>query len=71
VYVGELLEPGMRLAGPAIIETSRSTVVVHPGNEVSIDDYGNVLIELDAAWRPDLGGEVAARVTPEEEEVGS
>jgi len=46
VYVGELLEPGMRFGGPAVIETRGSTIVIHPGNDVSIDDYGNVLIEL-------------------------
>ena len=33
IYDGELLEPGMRFDGPAIVETKGSTVVVHPGNE--------------------------------------
>jgi N-methylhydantoinase A len=46
VYTGELLEPGMRFQGPAIVEAKGSTIVIHPGNEVSIDDYGNVIIEL-------------------------
>ena len=46
VYTGELLEPGMRFQGPAIVESKGSTIVIHPGNEVSIDDYGNVIIEL-------------------------
>jgi N-methylhydantoinase A len=50
IYAGESLEPGMRLAGPAIVETKGSTIVIHPGNEASIDEYGNVIIEL--------GGEV-------------
>jgi N-methylhydantoinase A len=49
VYVGERLEPGMRFSGPAIIETKRSTTVIHAGNDVSIDDYGNVLIELGSS----------------------
>ena len=30
-----LLEPGMRFAGPAIVETKGTTIVVHPGNEAS------------------------------------
>ena len=37
---------GMELTGPAIIEDSGSTTVVHPGNYVRIDSYGNVHINL-------------------------
>jgi len=48
IYAGELLEPGMRFDGPAIVETSGSTVVVHPGNEVAVDDYGNLVIHVSA-----------------------
>jgi N-methylhydantoinase A len=47
VYDGALLEPGMRLEGPAIIETTGSTVVVHPDNTLKVDTYGNLIIELD------------------------
>ena len=36
----------MRFDGPAVVETRGSTIVVHPGNEVAVDDYGNVLITL-------------------------
>jgi N-methylhydantoinase A len=46
VYVGELLEPGMSFEGPAIVETRSSTVVVHPGNELAVDGYGNLLITI-------------------------
>jgi N-methylhydantoinase A len=46
IYVGELLEPGMGFEGPAIVESRSSTVVVHPGNELTVDDYGNVRIEV-------------------------
>jgi N-methylhydantoinase A len=46
IYVGELLEPGMRFEGPAIVETRGSTTVVHPGNELTVDDYGNMIITL-------------------------
>ncbi|PHP28152.1 hydantoinase/oxoprolinase family protein [Limimaricola cinnabarinus] len=45
IYNGEKLEPGMTFAGPAIIEDPGTTVVVHPGNTVSIDDFGNIHIE--------------------------
>src|SRR5262245_19410853 len=46
IYTGELLEPGMTFNGPAIVETSGSTIVIHPGNEVTVDDYGNVVDEV-------------------------
>jgi N-methylhydantoinase A len=46
IYAGELLGPGMSFDGPAIVETSGSTIVVHPGNEVTVDDYGNVIIQV-------------------------
>ncbi len=41
---GEMLEAGMRLAGPAVIESSGTTVVIHPGDTAGIDGYGNVVI---------------------------
>jgi N-methylhydantoinase A len=46
IYVGEMLEPEMTFEGPAIVESRSSTVVVHPGNELAVDDYGNVTIEV-------------------------
>jgi N-methylhydantoinase A len=46
IYDGHLLEPGMGLSGPAIIETRGTTMVIHPGNRVQVDDYGNVHISL-------------------------
>jgi N-methylhydantoinase A len=47
IYEGELLPPGGRFSGPAIVESRGSTVVVHPGNEVAVDAYGSVVIEVD------------------------
>jgi N-methylhydantoinase A len=46
VYDGDLLEPGMSFRGPAIVETKGSTTVVHPGNDVALDAYGNLVISL-------------------------
>jgi N-methylhydantoinase A len=46
VYDGERLEPGHAFTGPAIVETRGTTVVVHPGNEATVDDYGNIIIAL-------------------------
>ena len=46
LYDGEKLQPGMEFNGPAIIEDSGSTTVVHPENHVYIDGYSNIHIEL-------------------------
>jgi N-methylhydantoinase A len=46
IYTGELLEPGMTLAGPAVVETKGTTAVVHPGSEAAVDAYGNLVITL-------------------------
>jgi N-methylhydantoinase A len=48
VYAGGLLEPGMEFSGPAIVETAGSTITVSPGADVTVDDYGNVIIEITA-----------------------
>ena len=47
IYDGDLLEPGQRFSGPAIVETKGSTTVVHPGNRVAVDDYGNLVISIE------------------------
>jgi N-methylhydantoinase A len=49
IYNGDWLEPGQRFVGPAIVETKGSTTVVHPGNNVGVDDYGNLVISIQAA----------------------
>ena len=46
IYDGDKLRPGMELKGPAIVEDSGTTVVVHPGNRLSVDGYGNLHIKL-------------------------
>lgn len=46
IYDGTLLEPGMRFSGPAVIEMPSTTIVIHPGNHVSVDEFGNVIIDL-------------------------
>ena len=46
IYDGEKLEPGMAFSGPAIVEDPGTTVVVHPGNSVTVDGYRNIHIAL-------------------------
>jgi N-methylhydantoinase A len=46
IYDGTKLEPGMSFTGPAIVEDPGTTVVIHPGNRVEVDGYGNIHIHL-------------------------
>ena len=45
IYDSTKFEPGMSFTGPAVIEDPGTTIVVHPGNHVFIDDFGNTHIE--------------------------
>lgn len=47
IYDGTRLASGMRLAGPAIIEDPGTTIVVNPGNQVTVDGYGNVHMAVE------------------------
>ncbi|MDO8484403.1 MAG: hydantoinase/oxoprolinase family protein [Candidatus Limnocylindrales bacterium] len=44
VYDEALLGPGARLAGPAIVESPFTTVVVPPGASLTVDPYRNLVI---------------------------
>ena len=46
IYDGTLLEPGMEFSGPAVVEDPGTTIVIHPGNAVRIDGFGNLHITL-------------------------
>jgi N-methylhydantoinase A len=46
IYAGELLEPGMGFDGPAVVETSGTTVLVHAGDELNVDEEGNLVISV-------------------------
>jgi N-methylhydantoinase A len=49
IYDGAKLEPAMAFTGPAIVESSGTTVVVRPGDRVRMDEYGNLHIDLEPA----------------------
>ncbi len=51
VYQGELLRPGNRLGGPAIVEYRGTTAVVHGGQTAWVDAFSNLVIELGAGSR--------------------
>jgi len=44
IYNGDLLEPGMKFAGPAIIEEAGATTVIPPGLPCHVDEYGGYQI---------------------------
>lgn len=48
VYDGDRLEPGMEIAGPAVIERMGDTIVLPTFAKSSVDGYGNVVIVLES-----------------------
>jgi N-methylhydantoinase A len=46
IYDGALLVQGNRVRGPAVIETTDTTVVVHPGRSLVVDAFGNFEIRF-------------------------
>ena len=51
IYDGSLLEPGMRFTGPAIVEDPGDTIVVMPGMQCHVDEYGNIHIQTQGGTR--------------------
>jgi len=45
-YDRAALIAGNRIAGPALIEEYASTTVVHPGDVVTVDAFGDLVIEI-------------------------
>jgi N-methylhydantoinase A len=48
IYDGALLVSGNRIAGPAVVETTDTTVVVHPRRRLEVDAFGNFEIAFRA-----------------------
>ena len=46
IYQAERLAPGHRVAGPAVVESYGTSVPLHPGQELSVDAWGNLVIEF-------------------------
>ena len=49
IYDLKLLEPGMKVSGPAVIEDPTATIVVSPGKTAEMDAYGNIHIDMRAS----------------------
>ncbi len=48
VYERGTLHPGVKLAGPFIVEEPGTTIVVFPGHKLTMDKFGNLLIDVPA-----------------------
>lgn len=48
VYDGSRLLSGNALPGPVLVETPHTTVVVHPGQKLTVDTWGNFVLTFDA-----------------------
>lgn len=46
-YQGERLQPGHRLAGPAIINQPDTTIFIGPGDRLRVDEFRNLIVELN------------------------
>lgn len=46
IYDGARLAPGNSLRGPAVVETTDTTIVVHPRRTLRVDAYGNFEIQF-------------------------
>ncbi|MEQ8492629.1 MAG: hydantoinase/oxoprolinase family protein [Gammaproteobacteria bacterium] len=48
IYDGYKLVPGNRLDGPCVVETTTTSMVVHPGQRIEVDALGNFVIDPNA-----------------------
>ncbi len=46
IYDGARLAPGNRIAGPTVVETTDTTIVVHPRRTLRVDAFGNFEISF-------------------------
>ena len=46
IYDRNRLGVGMAVEGPCIVEEETSTTVVHPGQRLTVDNFGNLLLEV-------------------------
>ena len=51
IYRRELLRPGNRVPGHAIIEAVDTTMVIHPGQRAEVDAWGNILLDTTGGRR--------------------
>lgn len=47
VYIRDCLNAGSKIQGPAIVEEPSSSTVIYPGQSLTVDIYGNLIIEME------------------------
>jgi N-methylhydantoinase A len=48
IYEHSLLAPGHRIVGPALLEGANTTMPLHPGQQLSVDAFNNLVIHFAA-----------------------
>lgn len=48
VYERSALHPGVKITGPFVVEEPGTTIVVFPGHKLTMDKFGNLLIDVPA-----------------------
>lgn len=61
VFDRELLGPDVEIQGPAIVEEPSAATVLYPGQTLTVDAYGNLLI--DTGWNK-MTAEVNVKIDP-------
>lgn len=51
VIARDALPIGARFTGPAVLEQLDTTIIIEPGNEVTVDDAANLVIDVAPAFR--------------------
>ncbi|MEM7540553.1 MAG: hydantoinase/oxoprolinase family protein [Pseudomonadota bacterium] len=46
IYDGDVLEQGMVVTGPAVLEQKNTTIVVAPGQKLEVNEYGDFVLDL-------------------------
>ena len=55
IYDRDRLETGARLVGPAVIVQPDCTTLIHPGQAVRVDAYGNLVVQTGAQSNAESG----------------
>ena len=46
IYDGDMLERGMTVTGPAVVEQKNTTIVIFPGQSLDVNEYGDFVLDL-------------------------
>ncbi|MDE0945046.1 MAG: hypothetical protein OSB58_21830, partial [Alphaproteobacteria bacterium] len=51
IIARDALPLGATFNGPAVLEQLDTTIIIEPGNEVMVDQVGNLVVQVPAAFR--------------------